>query len=168
MNLAHSFLVALGALVSICASAAAQAISPPVSKDFPFRVGIIMDGGSFYIQERQFKDGSNEFYFDGSFKSNTRGELYSGGLHQSQKGTKLLSPKEANRVFTRWRAALAVHFGAKELQRIKRNPIDLESIPEAKAEKLATDPKFNNRIAAQMLLQRIQEYGDRHKQGPSK
>jgi hypothetical protein len=81
---------------------------------------------------------------------------------------KLVPSKDAIAAFARWRKALIIYYGEKELQRIERNPLDLETISEFRAEKLAADPKFNNRIATQWLLERIAEYQKKHSQSGEK
>src|SRR5437899_10934219 len=116
MKPAIQIITIVTAFLWLSVSGRAQAISPPVTRDFPFQVGIMMDGGSFYVIERGLKNAPNIFCFDHKIDSETHGELYASASPMDSLTTgKLVPPKDAKQVFARWRKALTTHYGADEL-----------------------------------------------------
>lgn len=164
----HPFLITFIAFV--CATFSilhGQAISPPVSEKFPFQVGILMDGGTFYIIEKQGKNSQEQRHcINHALNSGDKGELFTGNLHPTMEGAKLVEESKARKILDQIEAKLKAFHGAEVLENYRKNPIDLEGMSEQEAEEKIKDPKFNERVATQMLLEEIQKYRESHKAKP--
>lgn len=154
------------ALALFC-TAQGQAIAPPVSDNFPFQVGILMDGGTFFILQRSESEVPEQrFCIDGRVRTENslpvkaKREAFEGGLHPTEKGAKPLSRTEALKIFSRIQSRLETFWGKAKLHEIKQKPIDLDKIdiPAEKEEAFLADKELQNRIATQMLLQAIEKY----------
>jgi len=162
----RAYLASVAFLVLGVLPAVGQSISPPTSKGYPFRVGIVMDGGTFYIFVRPTKDKpASSYCIDGEIQSKTRGEFFEGALHPTADGAKRLPPENAETILRGLEAKLQDFHGKKEFEDIEKKPIDLrgKGMDEKEAERKLQDPKFTDRIATQLLLTAIQEYRERHK-----
>ena len=159
----HLIIIAFAAVISV-SLLRGQAISPPSSDKYPFQVGTIMDGGTLYILEKRTKtEAERRYCIDNQINSKTAGELYRGNLHPTHEGAKLVPPDEARKILDRIEATLEKFHGRETLERYRTKPIDFESMTEEEAEKKVKDPKFNDRVSTQMLLEAIQQYRESHK-----
>jgi hypothetical protein len=155
----------LVAFLSVAASVVnGQAISPPVSEKYPFAVGTMMDGGTLYIHEKPTKESDERKYcVDNQINSKTAGELFVGNLHPTHEGAKLVRGDEARKILDHIEATLRKFHGEEALERYRKEPIDFEAISEEEAEEMIKDPKFNDRVATQILLEAIKQYHKSHK-----
>ncbi len=150
--------------LALCAFAEAQAIAPPVLPDFPFEVGIVMDGGTFSIFCRASKGSKAAKYcIDGRiYSENKRAkkELFRGGLRPDEVGATVVSREEALRIFADIRQRLEKYFGRNAFRAIERTPLDFENprLVAGGERRFLADKKLQNRIAAQLLLSEIQRY----------
>jgi len=159
----YALIIAFAAVISV-SLLRGQAISPPSSDKYPFQVGTIMDGGTLYILEKRTKTQAERRYcIDHQINSKTAEELYSGNLHPTHEGAKLVAPDEALKILARIEATLEKFHGKDTLERYRTKPIDFEAMTEKEAEKKVKDSKFNDRVSTQMLLEAIQQYRESHK-----
>ncbi len=139
-----------------CTGLQAQYITPnPISESYPFRLGMLMDGGTFFVYELAKGHPNTKahpdvlcYYFDGKRDSQTAGEFLSGAPGDKIEKPKVLSWLEAETVFAHYEKSLVTYFGKEKLAKLKTHPL-------AESEERAKDPHYNDQIATQWLIKQI-------------
>lgn len=169
MNRWFFSILGLFAAVAFSAEEAAPSENKGGEKRLSVKLGLLRDGGSRSIQiPAQGDEAACEIFVDGRIKEarggepETPGEIY---LREefSKIGGKPLSFEASEKYLQRVEKALLAHYGAEKLLEIVLHPIEPGiHLTEEEFGKKSSEPKFNDRMDAQYLMQEIVEYRTSH------